>query len=176
MGDEGAIGAWGSFRPRKTVTSCRDTRDTQPSSVKGHHGHLERHKAGKGKAETPFPLDTAVIQHLDYFMISLKTPNVSHIVWQFIKRLRQFLLKLSHSQQISMVNAYICVSSCNKCYIKCKTELANCLCCLYGFPEWADIKCFLKCHYPPTFKIFMQSFCVLQRVERKLTKKANLTF
>ena len=76
--------------------------------------------------------------------MSLKTPNVSHIVWQFIKRLRQFLLKLSHSQQISMVNAYICVSSCNKCYIKCKTELANCLCCLYGFPEWADIKCFLK--------------------------------
>ena len=35
-------------------------------------------------------------------------------------------------------------SRCNKCYIKCKTELANCLCCLYGFPEWADIKCFLK--------------------------------
>ena len=34
MGDEGAIGAWGSFCPRKTVTSYPDTRDTQPPSVK----------------------------------------------------------------------------------------------------------------------------------------------
>ena len=57
-----------------------------------------------------------------------------------------------------MVNAHICVSACNKCYIKCKTELANCLCCLYGSPEWPDIKCFLKCHHPPTLKIFMHSF------------------
>ena len=83
-----------------------------------------------------------------------------------------------------MVNDYICVSACNKCYIKCKTELANCLCCLYGFPEWEDIKCFLKCHHPPTFKIFIKSFCVqfssqllytlydiFERFEIKLTKQ-----
>ena len=61
---------------------------------------------------------------------------------------RQLLSKLSQEPRVSnhifMVNAHICVSACNKCYIKCKTELANCLCCLYGFPEWADIKCFLK--------------------------------
>ena len=49
--------------------------------------------------------------------------------------------RLLVSSQHIFINLF---SRCNKCYIKCKTELANCLCCLYGFPEWADIKCFLK--------------------------------
>ena len=56
LGDEGAIGAWGSFCPRKTVTSCKDTRDTQPLSVNGLHGHLVRHKVTKSWIGNPISI------------------------------------------------------------------------------------------------------------------------